>query len=128
MKVVLAFYPIRFKMPQLCSKCAMNPPSGYDEEKVMEFTDWSGKRWRTWSLKFPYCQSCLETLKKKKLFKGKAKSIEVSSTVEMKKYGGFLKKKKIPYITLNFKNQKYGRLFEEANKNILLDQVISQLK
>lgn len=127
MKVNLAFYPTRFKMPHVCSKCAANPPSGYDEEKVMEFTDWTGKRWRTWTLRFPYCQSCLETLRKKKLFKGKAKSVEVSN-VDTKKYGGFLKKKKIPYLIFDFKNEKYGRLFEEANRDILLDKVISQLK
>jgi hypothetical protein len=127
MKVSLAFYPTRFKMPSVCSMCAQNPPSGYDEEKVMEYTDWSGKRWNTWTLRFPYCQSCLESLRKKKLFKGKAKSVEVSN-VETKKVGGFLKKKKIPYLTFDFKNDKYGQLFKEANRDILLDQVISQQK
>ena len=121
MKVKVAFYPALFKMPQVCSKCAQNPPSGYDEEKVMEYTDWSGKRWRTWTLRFPYCQSCLEKLRKK-IFKGKAKSVEVSN-VETKKVGGFLKKKKIPYLTFDFKNDKYGQLFEEANRDILLDRV-----
>jgi hypothetical protein len=127
MKVSLAFYPTRFKMPQVCSKCAQNPPSGYAEEKVMEYTDWSGKRWRTWTLRFPYCQSCLDSLRSKKLFKGKAKSVEVS-IVETKKVGGFLKKKKIPYVTFDFKNDEYGRLFEIANKDILLDKVVSQNK
>ena len=124
MKVMLAFYPTRFKMPNVCSKCATNLPSGYNEEKVMEFLDWSGKRWRTWTLKLPYCQSCLETLGKRKLFKGKARSVEVSN-VAMKKYGGLLKKKKMPYLVFDFKNEKYGRLFEEANSAILLNNVLS---
>jgi hypothetical protein len=127
MKVSLAFYPARFKIPQICSKCAQNPSFGYDEEKVIEYTDWSGKRWRTWTIRFPYCQSCLESLRKKKLFKGKAKSVEVS-IVETKKVGGFLKKKKIPYVIFDFKNYEYGRLFEEANKDILLDKVVLQIK
>ena len=127
MKISLVFYPASFKMPNICSKCAENPPSGYAEEKVMEFTDWTGKRWRTWTLKFPYCASCLETLRKKKLFRGKSKSVEVSN-VETRKYEGFLKKKKIRYLTFDFKNEKYGRLFEEANSALLLDKVISQLK
>ena len=115
-------------MPTLCSKCAKNPPSGFDEEKVMEYTDWSGKRWRTWTLKFPYCQTCLQTLKKKKMFKGKAKSVEVSSVVETKKYGGFMKKKKLPYITFDFKNKQYAQLFKECNSEILLEKVLSDLK
>jgi len=127
MKVSLAFYPARFKIPQICSRCAQNPFFGYDEEKVIEYTDWSGKRWRTWTIRFPYCQSCLESLRKKKLFKGKAKSVEVS-IVETKKVGGFLKKKKIPYVTFDFKNDEYGRLFEEANRDILLGKVVSQSK
>jgi hypothetical protein len=114
-------------MPQVCSKCAENPPMGYDAEEVMEYTDWSGKRWRTWTLKFPYCQSCLATLRTKKLFKGKAKSVKVSN-VETKKYGGFLKKKKIAYVTFDFSNTKYGRLFEEANKDIQLDEVLADSK
>lgn len=127
MKVKLAFYPTRFRIPQVCSKCAKNSPSGYDEVKVIENTDWSGKRWRTWTLKFPYCYSCLENLKKKRLFKGKAKAVDVS-VVETKKFGGFLKKKKLQYVTIEFKNDRYGQLFKQTNKDILFDKVFSELK
>ena len=126
MKVKLAFYPSQFRIPQICSKCAKKPLYGYDEVKVIEHTDWSGKKWITWTLKFPYCNSCLENLKKKRLFKGKAKAVE-GSVVETKKFGGFLKKKKLKYVTLEFKNDRYGQLFKQSNKDILFDKVFSEL-
>ncbi|MFQ6080873.1 MAG: hypothetical protein ACE5OW_04300 [Candidatus Bathyarchaeia archaeon] len=127
MKVKLAFYPSRFRVPQVCSRCAENPPQGYDEIKVMEFTDWSGKRWNTWAFKFPYCYSCFEDLKQRKIFKGKVRAVDVSN-VMTKKYGKFLRKKKLPYVIFEFKNDKFGELFKQANQDILFDRVLSELE
>jgi len=93
----------------------------------MEFTDWSGKRWNTWVLKFPYCSSCLKDLKRRKIFKGKARAVDVSN-VMTKKYGKFLRAKKLSYIIFDFKNEKFGELFKQINRDILFDKVFSELK
>jgi hypothetical protein len=58
------------------------------------------------------------------VFRGKAKAVKVSN-VETKKYGGFLKKKRIAFVTFDFANKDYGRLFAETNKDVLLENVIA---
>jgi len=127
MKAKIAFHKKNFLVPRICCRCARNPPYGYDEIKAMEFTDFSGKRWNTWTFKFPYCMSCLEDLKRRKIFKGKARAVNVSN-VMTQKYGRFLRKKSLPYLIFEFKNDKYGELFKEANKEILFEKVLSELK
>lgn len=77
--------------------------------------------------KFPYCMSFLEDLKRRKIFKGKARAVNVSN-VMTQKYGRFLRKKSLPYLIFEFKNDKYGELFKEANKEILFEKVLSELK
>ena len=127
MKVILAFNPHNFRVPPVCCRCGENPPQGYDEIKVMEFTDWSGKRWNTWTLKFPYCASCLSDLKGRRLFKGKARAVDVSN-VMTKKYGKLLMKKKLSYVIFDFKNERYGELFKETNKDLLFEKVLSEME
>jgi hypothetical protein len=127
LKVKLAFYPFRFRTPQICCKCAENPPHGYDEVKVTEFTDWTTKRWNTWTLRFPYCASCLTDIKKRRIFKGKAKAVNVS-IVMTKKYGKFLRAKRLQYVIFEFKNEKYGELFRQANRDILYEKVLAELE
>ena len=127
MKVKLAFYPHLFRVPQVCCRCGENSPHGYDEVKITEFTDWTGKRWRTWTLKFPYCASCLSDLKGRRFFKGKARAVD-ASIIMTKKYGKLLRAKKLQYVIFDFKNDKYGELFKQANPDLLFDKILSDLK
>jgi len=48
--------------------------------------------------------------------------------VQTKKYGKLFKRKELEFVELNFVNNKYAQLFIEANKDILLDNVLAELK
>jgi len=113
-------------MPQICCRCAENPPQGYDEIKVIQNLDWTGKRWNTWVFRFPYCASCFRDLKKRRIFKGKARAASVSNVMSVR-YGRFLRKK-LEYVIFDFKNEKFGALFKQVNKDFLFDKVFSELK
>jgi hypothetical protein len=48
--------------------------------------------------------------------------------VQTKKYGKLFRRKELEFVELNFVNSKYAKLFMEANKDILLDNVLAELK
>ena len=132
MKVKLAFYPHRLRVPQVCSRCASpNPPFQYVKEETTENLDWTGKRWRKWSFNFPCCMSCAGDEKKSKgmmgLLRGKKPAV-ATSIVQKKKYGKMFRKKELPFIEFEFQNEQYGELFKQANSDILFDKVLVELE
>ena len=126
-EVVFQGNPLLIKIPLACCKCgALSPPTYLDK---VEASDTSSSKFIVWNFRFPYCQMCEIELKKKLLFKGSAKGVTVHKNwVRTKKIGGFLKNKKIKYIPFKFADERYGRLFREANKEILLEKALSALK
>jgi hypothetical protein len=129
MKVKIALFFLRKSLlvPQVCCRCASNPPYGYDQiDALVMGGTWGGKYKGKWTFKFPYCASCFEDLKRRKIFKGKARAVDVSN-VMTKKYGKFLRKKSLGYVIFEFKNDRYGEVFKQANKELLLEKVLSEL-
>lgn len=127
MKVKLAFSNILmrgFKTPQICCSCAKNTPSNQDELLCLNK---EGRTLYTNKFKFPYCYSCYEKIRKTKIFKDRVRSVQVSN-VQTAKYGSFLRKKTLRYIEVNFKNDRYGELFKQANQDGLFDKVLAELQ
>lgn len=50
------------------------------------------------------------------------------SNVIMEKYGKFFRAKKLSYVIFDFKNNKFGELFKQANREILFGRVLSELE
>jgi len=123
-EVVFHDNPNLIKIPLACCKCgSLSPPAYLDTVEASDKP--SATRIFSWLFRFPYCEICAKKLKKKLLFKGGAKGVSVfRAWVRTKKIGSFLHKKKIRYIPFNFTNKRYGQLFREANKEILLEKVI----
>ena len=48
--------------------------------------------------------------------------------VQTRKYGKLFRRKELDFVELNFVNNEYAQLFIEANRNILLDKVLAELK
>lgn len=127
--VVFDGQPLSIKVPQVCCMCAKAPPYEYVEVKASDTIGPLVDKWVTLISRFPYCVACSAGLKGKLLFKEKAKGVSVyKSWVRTEKIGQFLRKKKIKYIPFEFKNEEYGRLFKEANKERLLEKALAELK
>jgi hypothetical protein len=45
-----------------------------------------------------------------------------------KKYGKFLRKEEVNYVEFDFKNDQYGQLFKEANKELLLETYLAKVQ
>ena len=43
------------------------------------------------------------------------------------RYGRFFRKK-LEYVIFDFKNEKFGEIFKQVNRDILFDKVLSELK
>lgn len=132
MKVSLAFIPNLWHVPQICCNCGQNnPPLQQVPIETIEYTDWSGKRWRTWKFNFPYCLSCLSESRKGtsliSALRGQHASVE-ANFVQSKKYGRLLRKKEAKFLDFTFKNDQYGELFREANKDLLFDKYFAELQ
>lgn len=48
--------------------------------------------------------------------------------VQTKKYGKLFRREEIDFVDLNFVNNEYAQLFIEENRDILLDNVLAELK
>jgi hypothetical protein len=126
MKMNVAFYFIRKTIvaPQVCCRCLNSSVTNHDELLCLEQ---KGHFLQSYKFKFPYCHSCYENIRKKRLFKGKARAVDVSN-VMTKKYGKILRKQTLSYVEFNFKNDQYGQLFKEANRELLLENVLAELQ
>lgn len=132
MKVTLAFIPNLWRIPQVCCNCGQkNLALQQIPIETIEYTDWSGKRWRTWKFNFPYCTNCSpQSRKGTSMFsalKGEHAPVE-ANFVRSKKYGKLFRKKEAKYLEFTFKNNSYGKLFKEANENLLFDKYFAGLQ
>ena len=132
MKVTLAFLPHQWRIPQVCCNCGQNKTHLQQVAiETIEHTDWTGKRWRNWKFNFPYCTNCLSESKKgTSLFSALKKEhapVE-ADLVQSKKYGKLFRKKEAKYLEFTFKNDRYGELFQEANKDLLFDKYFAGLQ
>ena len=120
--------PHSIKIPSACCKCGnLSFPAYWDTVEAGDNP--SATRIFNWLFRFPYCQTCAKELKSKLFFKGSAKGVSVHKAwVRTKKIGSFLRKKKIRYIPFKFTNERYGQLFRDANKEILLEKAIAMLQ
>ena len=132
MKVTLTFVPSLWRIPQVCCSCGQhNPPLQQVPIESIEYTDRSGKSWRTWKVNFPYCTNCLtESKKGTSLFSALMREhapVE-ANFVQSKKYGKLFRKKEAKYLEFTFKNDRYGELFKEINKELLFDKHFAGLQ
>jgi hypothetical protein len=132
LKVTLAFLPNLWRIPQVCVSCGQQSPALQQIPiETIEYTDWSGKRWRNWKFNFPYCSNCSPLSKKgTSLFsalKGEHAPVE-ANFVQSKKYGKMFRKKEAKYLEFTFKNDRYGTLFKEANEDLLFDKYLAKLQ
>lgn len=121
-KVKIGFLTRDLSIPQVCCRCCSPLVAGTDIIFNWQYLSWNAKRIVTWSFSFPYCKECLAKIKKRRLFKGKDRAVGVSE-IKVVGYGSLLRRKKLPYATFKFKNDKYGELFREANKDRLFEEV-----
>lgn len=132
MKVTLAFLPHQWRIPRVCCNCGQNNPHLQQVAiETIEYTDRTGKRWRNWKFSFPYCINCLSESKKgTSLFSAlKREHAPVEANfVQSKKYGKLFRKKEAKYVEFTFKNDCYGELFKEANKDLLFDKYFAGLQ
>ncbi len=126
MKVNVAMYFLRRSIvaPQVCCNCLSTSVANHDKllclERERSFL-------HTYTFSFPYCYSCYEDIMKRKIFRDKARAVAVSNVLT-KKYGSLLRKETLRYVEFSFKNDGYGQLFKEANKELLLENVLTELQ
>jgi hypothetical protein len=125
MKVKVLWNPTSIRIPNVCTRCARNPPTQNIGTQIRKL---GRKSWQDHYLNFPYCSACFqEESKGSGLFRCKKPAIEPTS-VELMKVGKLLKKKEIYFVTFEFLNPTYAQLFREANRHILLEAVIDKFK
>ena len=128
MKLEVVFHLKDLKMPPLCCKCgSKSPPFEWDKVEVRWYSDWSMKRWSTLLFRFPYCPSCLREVQKRMIRKWISRGVDVSD-VKTRSHGKFLRKEKVPYIEIDFKNNEFGELFRQLNQDSLLENVLKAAK
>jgi hypothetical protein len=132
MKVTLAFLPHLWNIPRVCCNCGQNnPPIQQVAIETIEYTDQTGKRWRNWKFNFPYCTNCLSESKKGTNFISALRRQHApveANFVQSKKYGKLFRKKEAKYLEFTFKNDQYGELFKQANKDVLFDNYFAGLQ
>jgi hypothetical protein len=125
MEVKVLWNPLSIRIPNVCARCAQNPPTQYIGIQIRELKSW--KSWQDHYLKFPYCPACFQQESKDSgLFRRKTPAIKPTS-IELTRVGKLLRKKEIYFVTFEFLNPKYAELFKEANKHILLETAINNL-
>jgi len=121
MKVKVLWNPMSIRIPNVCARCARNPPTQHIGTQIREL---GRKSWKDHYLNFPYCSACFqEESKGSGLFRRKKVAIEPTS-VELMKVGKLFKQKGIYFVTFEFLNPAYAQLFREANRHILLETLI----
>jgi len=126
MKVKVLWNPTAIRTPNICARCAQNPPTQFIGTQIRELK--SHKSWQDHYLNFPYCSTCFqEESKGGGFFRRKKPAIEPTS-VELTRVGKLFRKKEIYFVTFEFLNPRYAQLFREANKHILLEKTIENLK
>lgn len=124
-----AWYPWKFRIPQVCTKCgARNVPLQNIPTEVLKVNRISKTTYQniTSNINFPYCNECAR--RQPKFLRSIRKFGVDDAMVQTKKYGKLFKRKELEFVELNFVNNKYAQLFIEANKDILLDNVLAELK
>lgn len=126
MKVKVLWNPMSIRIPNVCARCAQNPPTQFIGTQIRELK--SRTSWQDHYLNFPYCSACFqEESKGGGLFKRKKSAIKRTS-VELVRVGKLFRKKEIYFVTFEFLNPRYAQLFRETNKHILLETVIDNLR
>jgi len=131
LKVRLWFVPNEIKVPtNLCVNCERNVPPFKMVAVEVKGTHLDKVWRRVWYLSFPWCKACVDDLAKGRLkLKGSffRKKLPVeASPVMIYEYGKFLRTKKLEFIDLEFTNERYGRLFTEANQDLLFEKVLAE--
>ena len=127
-KIKIAWHPGKIQVPQVCSNCGAEnvPLQNIPTEvlKVNQISTTTSQHIKS-NINFPYCGACA---KKEPGFLKDFRNFGVTaSMVQTKKYGKLFKKQKLEFIDLTFVNEKYAQLFIEANKDLLLDNVLANL-
>jgi len=125
MEVKVLWNPLSIRIPNVCVRCAQNPPTKYVGTQIRELKGRAG--WQDHYLNFPYCSACFqEECKGSGFFKRKTPAIKPTS-IELTRVGKVFRKTEIYFVTFEFLNQKYAELFKEANKHILLETAINNI-
>jgi hypothetical protein len=126
MKVNVALYFFRGSIvaPQVCCSCLSTSVAGHDEILCL---DLEHPYMHSYRFRFPYCYRCYEDIARSRLFKDRARAVAVSN-MKKKGYGSLLGRKTLKYVEFSFKNNGYGQLFREANRGLLLENVLTELQ
>ena len=129
MKVKIAWYPWKIRIPQVCTRCgARNVPLQNIPTEVLKVNRISKTTYQhiTSNINFPYCKECAR--RQPKFLRSIRKFGVDDAMIQTKKYGKIFRRKELEFVELNFVNSEYAQLFIEANKDILLDNVLAELK
>lgn len=129
MKVKIAWYPWKFRIPQVCAKCgAGNVPLQNISTEILKVNRISKTTSQhvTSNINFPYCMECAK--RQPKLLRSIRKFGVDDAMVQTKKYGKLFRREELDFVDLVFANSEYALLFIEANRDILLDNVLAELK
>lgn len=129
MKARIAWYPWKLQIPQVCANCGVgNVPLKEIPTEVLKVRSISKTTSQhiTFNINFPYCQACAD--KEPGFLKSFRKGGVNASMVQTKKYGKLFRRKELEFIELNFFSDRYAQLFVDANRDLLLDSILSELK
>ena len=128
MKVNIAWNPLKLRIPQACANCgARNIPLQNIPTEVLKVNRISKTTHQhvTSHINFLYCQVCAK--KESGFLKSFRKFGVDASMVQIKKYGKIFRKNELEFVELKFVNDSYAQLFIEANRDILLENVLAEL-
>jgi len=123
-KVALYFFRRSIVAPQVCCSCLSAYVASHDEILCL---DLERPYMHTYKFSFPYCYRCHDDIAKRWLLKDRARAVAVSNVMK-KGYGSLLNRKTLKYVEFSFKNDGYGQLFTEANRELLLENVLTELQ
>jgi len=129
LKVRIAWHPWKLQIPQVCANCgAGNVPLKEIPTEVLKVRSISKTTAQhiTSTISFQYCQACAD---KKPGFLESFRNWGVNaSMVQTKKYGKLFRRKELEFIELNIASDRCAQLFVDANRDLLLDNILSELK
>jgi len=128
-KVKIAWYPWKLRIPQVCANCgARNVSLQNIPTEILKVNRISKTTYQhsTSNIDFPYCHDCAK--REPRFLKSFRKFGVDASMVQTKKYGKLFRRKELEFTELNFANDTFAHLFIEANKDTLLDNVLAELK
>jgi len=129
LKVRIAWYPWKLRVPQVCANCGVgNVPLKEIPTEVLKVSRRSHTTYQhlTSYINFPYCQPC--AAKEPGVLKDLRKWGVNASMVQTKKYGKLFRRKELEFVELSFANDGYAQLFIDENRELLLDNVLLVLK